>query len=256
MWPFKQKKKPAQLSMPQKIWRFIWRFFLIGFITSLVYLFLCTWLMPPITLTQTNSALGKHGLKRDYVGWDEISPNLKLAAIASEDQLFPDHAGFDWDAIEKSFKAKPKNKNSKRTRPAGSGTSTISQQVAKNVFLWQGGAYLRKAPEAYFTKMIEWTWGKKRILEVYLNVIEMGPGIFGAEAASRAYFNKPAKSLTRKEAAMIIACLPNPKTYTVKPISRWVAWRSEKILIQMHNIEDDEDIRALIGTGVAKKKVE
>ena len=202
--------------------------------------------MPPITITQIGNSFS-YGLHRDYVGWNEISYNVKLAAIASEDQAFLDHSGFDWDAIEKSLK--PKKKGKKTKIPLGGGASTLTQQVAKNVFLWQGGGitrYIRKVPEIYFTKMIEWLWGKKRVLEVYLNVIEMGPGIFGIEAAAQKYFGKSAKNLTRSEAAMIIACLPNPKRFTVKPISTRVAWRYPQILREMNNIEDDEDILALI----------
>lgn len=202
--------------------------------------------MPPITITQINNSF-TYGLHRDYVSWDEISQNVKLAAIASEDQTFPDHSGFDWDAIEHSLQ--PKKKGKKTKIPLGGGASTITQQVAKNVFLWQGGGifrYIRKVPEIYFTKMIEWTWGKKRILEVYLNVIEMGPGIFGIEAASQKYFGKNARKLSRAEAAMIIACLPNPKRFSVKPVSSRVAWRYPQIVQEMNNIEDDEDIIELI----------
>lgn len=218
------------------------------FITSLVYIILTRWVMPPITLTQlSNGPFLGYGLHRDYVSWENISYNVKLAAIASEDQSFPDHGGFDWDAIEQSLH--PKKKGKKSRIPLGGGASTISQQVAKNVFLWQGGGitrYIRKAPEMYFTKMIEWIWGKKRILEVYLNTIEMGPGIFGIEAAAQHYFGKPASRLSRAEAAQIIACLPNPRRFTVKPMSRRVAWRYPQIVQQMRNIEDDEDIRGLL----------
>jgi len=216
------------------------------FVTSLLYIIICRWLMPPLTITQFNNSFS-YGLKRDFVSWDEISYNVKLAAIASEDQAFPDHGGFDWDAIEHSLK--PKKKGKKTKIPLGGGASTITQQAAKNVFLWQGGGitrYIRKVPEMYFTKMIEWFWGKKRILEVYLNEIEMGPGIFGIEAASQKYFSKSAKNLSRSEAAMIIACLPNPKIFSVKPMSRRIAWRYPQILREMNNIEDDEDIRALM----------
>jgi monofunctional biosynthetic peptidoglycan transglycosylase len=126
------------------------------------------------------------------------------------------------------------------------GASTISQQVAKNVFLWQQRSYIRKALEVYFTFMIEWVWGKRRILEVYLNVIEMGEGIYGVEAASRVYFKKPAARLTRSESAQIAACLPNPKKYTVKPISRHVVIRSAWILRQMGNLQNDPDIQELL----------
>lgn len=202
--------------------------------------------MPPITITQISNSFS-YGLKRDYVSWNEINYNVKLAAIASEDQAFPDHGGFDWDAIEKSLK--PKKKNKKTKIPLGGGASTITQQVAKNVFLWQGGGitrYVRKVPEIYFTKMIEWVWGKRRILEVYLNTIEMGKGIFGIEAAAQSYFHKSAKNLTREEAAKIIACLPNPKIFTVVPMSNRVSWRYPQILREMHNIEDDEDVQEII----------
>lgn len=200
--------------------------------------------MPPVTLTQLGSLFSGYGLKRDYVNKDEIAPSAKLAAMASEDQLFPDHGGFDWKSIEKSLQTNAR----KKKKVAGAGASTISQQVAKNVFLWQGSGfmrYARKLPEIYYTKMIEWVWGKERILEVYLNVAEMGEGIFGIEAAAQAYFKKPASRLSRSEAAMIIACLPSPKRYTVKPMSRWVSWKYPRILQQMRNIEDDPDIQKL-----------
>ncbi|NDC43105.1 MAG: monofunctional biosynthetic peptidoglycan transglycosylase [Chitinophagia bacterium] len=221
------------------------RIFLVLFLASHVYLLLCKWMMPPVTMTQLVDLVSGNGLKRDYVGWNEISRNAKLAAMASEDQLFAEHGGFDWKSMEKSWNG-PKKKKKIR----GGGASTISQQTAKNVFLWQGtgivSRYLRKVPEFYYTKMIEWVWGKKRIMEVYLNVIEMGPGVYGIEAASRTYFGKPAASLSRNEAAMIIACLPNPKKFTVKPMSRRVGWRYPKIMVQMSNLDGDEDIDALL----------
>lgn len=232
--------------MIKKIWKKIKRILLILFLSSLLYTIICRWLMPPITITQIANAFG-YGLKRDYVKWNEINYSVKLAAIASEDQAYPDHSGFDWDAIEKSLK--PKKKGKKTKIPLGGGASTITQQTAKNVFLWQGGfitKFIRKVPELYFTKLIEWVWGKERILEVYLNVIEMGPGIFGIQAAAKHYFKKDASKLTRAEAAMIISCLPNPKRFSVKPISRRVAWRYPQILKQMNNLEGDEDIKALL----------
>jgi len=230
----------------KKIWKKTKRILLILFLSSLLYTIVCRWLMPPITITQIANTFG-YGLKRDYVSWNEINYSVKLAAIASEDQAYPDHSGFDWDAIEKSLK--PKKKGKKTKIPLGGGASTITQQTAKNVFLWQGGfitKFIRKVPELYFTKLIEWVWGKERILEVYLNVIEMGPGIFGIQAAAKHYFKKDASKLTRAEAAMIIACLPNPKKFLVKPMSRRVAWRYPQILKQMNNLEGDEDIKALL----------
>jgi len=158
-----------------KFWRFVKRLSLILFIAQFVYIILLKWINPPITITQLSSLLTGHGLKRDYVSKKQMSVNAKLAVIASEDQLFPDHNGFDFKSIEKSMKHNQKSKSLH-------GASTISQQTAKNVFLWQGEGfmrYLRKIPEAYFTQLIERTWGKKRILEVYLNSIEMGKGIYG-----------------------------------------------------------------------------
>ncbi len=222
------------------------RIILYLFLSTIVYVFITKFIDPPITITQMTNAFGL-GLKRDYVSWNDMSYNIKLAVIASEDQSFTDHMGFDWDAIEKSLHPKKKSKKSKI--PIGGGASTITQQAAKNVFLWQGsgiGRYIRKLPEIYFTFLIEWVWGKKRILEVYLNVIETGPGCFGIEAAAQYYFHKHAKNLTREQAAMIVAGFPNPKKFTAKPLTRRVAWRYPQILREMNNIETDEDIAALL----------
>ena len=201
--------------------------------------------MPPITITQLGSVFSGNGLHRDYVSWEQISANAKLAAISGEDQLFPVHGGFDWNAISKSLDHDP----SKNGRAPGAAASTISQQTAKNVFLFQGEGfmrYVRKPLEAIYTKLIEWIWGKKRILEVYLNTIEMGRGIFGIDEAAQQYFHKHAINLSRNEAAMIIACLPNPKEYTVKPVSRFVSWKSKWILRQMNNVHSDQNVQALI----------
>ncbi len=194
---------------------------------------------------QLGSWIGGYGLKKDYVSWDNINANIKLAAIAGEDQLFPVHNGFDWKSISKSLDNDP----SKGERSAGAAASTISQQTAKNVFLFQGEGimrYVRKPLEAVYTALIELIWGKRRILEVYLNTSEMGKGIFGIEAAAQQYFSKHAKDLSRNEAALIIAGLPNPKIYTVKPQSRFVSWKSKWILRQMNNVQGDKNIKALI----------
>jgi monofunctional biosynthetic peptidoglycan transglycosylase len=223
-----------------KIWKWIKRIFITLFILQLLYIIILRWIDPPITITQLVSWINGDGMNRDYVDGDNVSYNIKLAVIASEDQIFPDHGGFDWKSIKKAMEYNKRKPNRIR------GASTISQQVAKNVFLWQGRDWIRKGLEVYFTKMIEWVWGKKRILEVYLNVIEMGPGIFGAEAASQKYFGKPAKKLTRIEAAMIAAVLPNPKKYSVKPLSKYVAFRSRWVLRQMNSLEGDKDIQQVI----------
>lgn len=223
-----------------RLWRRIKRILIVMFLLHFVYILLLKWVDPPITLTQLGSLFSGYGLKRDYIDASEISPYVKLAVIASEDQKFPDHNGFDWKSIEKAMDHNKKKPAKVR------GASTISQQVAKNVFLWQGRSWFRKALETYFTFMIELVWGKQRILEVYMNVAEMGKGIFGIEAASQAYFNKPAKKLWRKEAAMIAACLPNPKVYTVVPLSREVSFKYQRILKQMNNLENDPGIQEMV----------
>jgi monofunctional glycosyltransferase len=229
-------------SILKSLWRWTKKIVFVVFIVQFIYILLLRWFNPPITITQLVSWVSGHGLKRDYVGSNSISPNARLAVIASEDQLFPDHEGFDWKSIEKARKYNAKKPGRVR------GASTISQQVAKNVFLWQGRSFIRKGLEVYFTFMIEVLWGKKRIMEVYLNVIEMGDGIFGIEMASQLYFNKPAKNLTKQEAAMIAACLPSPKRYKVKPLSSFVAGRSRTIMQQMNNLQGDPDIQRIIGT--------
>jgi monofunctional biosynthetic peptidoglycan transglycosylase len=223
------------------LWKWTKRIFLWLFIFQLFYIVLLKWVNPPITITQLVSWVSGHGLKRDYIRSSSMSPNAKLAVIAAEDQLFPDHSGFDWKSIKKAMKYNEKKPGRIR------GASTISQQVAKNVFLWQGRSWIRKGLEVYFTFMIELIWGKKRILEMYLNVIEMGDGIFGIEMAAEKYFNKPAQNLTKPEAAMIAACLPNPKRYTVKPLSSYVSSRSQFVMRQMNNLQTDLDIQKLIG---------
>ena len=225
--------------MIRKILRIILKTIIYSFLFSLFYILFCKWINPPITLTQVGSLIQGHGLHRKYVSFDEMNSNVKLAVMASEDQLFPDHNGFDFKSIQKAMKHNQKSKSLR-------GASTISQQVAKNVFLWQHGGYFRKGLEAYFTFMIETFWSKKRILEMYLNIAEMGDGIFGVEAASEHYFHKPAKDLSRKQAALIAACLPNPKGYTIKPLSAHVASRYPWILRQMNNLETDPDIKELI----------
>ncbi len=222
-----------------RTWRWIKRIFLFLFLLQFFYILLLKWVNPPITITQLSSLLHGYGLKRNYVSMKEISPYAKLAVIASEDQLFPDHDGFDFKSIEKAIKHNQKSKSMH-------GASTISQQVAKNVFLWQGRTFVRKALEAYFTFMIELIWGKKRILEVYLNVSEMGKGVFGIDAAAKNYFNKRARNLNRAEASMIASCFPNPKVYTIKPMCREVARRYPWIMVQMNHLEDDPEIIKLV----------
>ena len=158
-----------------------------------------------------------------------ISDNMKRAAVSAEDQLFLKHIGFDLKAIEKAFAA---NKNSKKIK----GGSTISQQTAKNVFLWPGRSWIRKGFEAYFTLLIEMLWSKERILEVYLNVIEMGDGIYGAEAAAQSYFGKSSGQLSKPQAALIAACFPNPRRWTPKKATRYIRHRQFLILKNMNRL--------------------
>ncbi|HWR34049.1 MAG TPA: monofunctional biosynthetic peptidoglycan transglycosylase [Chitinophagaceae bacterium] len=236
-----EHKESKTKRIRRKVWKWSKRIFIWIFIVQLFYIILLKWINPPVTMTQFVSWVSGHGFKRDYVSRKNISPNAKLAVIAAEDQLFPDHHGFDWKSINKAMSYNKKKPGRIR------GASTISQQVAKNIFLWQGRSWLRKGLEVYFTFMIELIWGKKRILEMYLNQVEMGEGIFGIEMASEKYFNKPAKNLTKQEAAMIAACLPNPKKYTVKPLSAYVSSRSRWIMQQMNNLQTDPDIQRLTG---------
>ena len=157
---------------------------------------------------------------------DDISTYLQLAVICSEDQNFMKHNGFDYDAIEKAYE---KNKAGKKLR----GASTISQQTAKNVFLWPDRSWFRKGMEVYFTFLIETIWSKERIMEVYLNSIEMGNGVYGAEAAAQYWFNKSAKNLSQYEAAAIAAILPNPRNYKASPASTYIEKRKGWIVKQM-----------------------
>jgi len=154
--------------------------------------------------------------------YNEISREMHLAAVAAEDQNFPNHWGFDFKALEKAY---VNNQKGKKVR----GASTISQQVAKNVFLWQGRSYFRKALEFYFTGLIELIWGKRRILEVYVNVAEMGKNTFGAEASAQRIFKKPAKNLTRAEAARLAAVLPSPNKWSAAKPGPYVARRTAVI---------------------------
>lgn len=243
-----KKSNSSNRTFLQKTFRFLKRLFIILFIAQFIYIILLKWVDPPITITQLVSVLKGEGLKRDYIDIEQMGSNPRLAVIAVEDQLFPDHGGFDWKLIEKAMDHNEK----KPTRIRGA--STLSQQTAKNVFLWQGRSWFRKGLEMYFTKMIEWIWGKKRILEVYLNVVEMGKGVYGIEAAARKFYSKPAIQLTRVEAAQIAASLRNPKKYTVKPLSKAVAIRSGWALRQMNNLEGDEDIQQLMRDDVQPKK--
>lgn len=230
-------KKNTKKKTPRKTWRTSIKKWstrlIIGFFgLTISWVLLLTFINPPLTYLQVKRAFERKAIGKDWkidkkwLNYEDLSNNLKRAAIAGEDAYFISHSGFDTKAIRKAFE---RNQAGKTLR----GGSTISQQVAKNVFLWPKRSWLRKGLEAYFTVLIEAFWSKKRILEVYLNVIEMGQGVYGAEAAAHYYFHKSAKSLTRKEAALIIAILPSPQKWDAKRPSAYVNRRANSIVRYM-----------------------
>jgi monofunctional glycosyltransferase len=211
-------------------------------ITALPVVLMRWW--DPFSSAFMMAAKMEHASEKDYttryswVDLDHISPNAALAVIASEDQQFPFHTGFDFKSIREAVR-----ENAHRKRPRGA--STISQQVAKNLFLWNGGGYARKALEAWFTVLIELTWPKERILEVYLNIAEFGRGIFGVEEASRAFFRKPAARLSQPEAATLAAVLPNPIRMHAERPSAYVISQRERIIGQMRALGGREYLEEL-----------
>ncbi|NMH88958.1 monofunctional biosynthetic peptidoglycan transglycosylase [Flavivirga algicola] len=219
--------------MIKRFFKFIFKTLLWFVVLSIGLVFLYKWVPVPATplmmirYFEKQEAEKSKGWKHDWVPIDAISKNLQLAVICSEDQNFLNHNGFDIKAIEKAYKH---NKKGKKLR----GASTISQQTAKNVFLWPQRSWFRKGMEAYFTFLIEWMWSKERIVEVYLNSIEMGRGIYGAEAASRYWFKKSANNLSQLEATAIAAILPNPRVYKANPASNYIQVRKAWIVKQMN----------------------
>jgi monofunctional biosynthetic peptidoglycan transglycosylase len=211
----------------------VWKTCLAFIVLSIVSVIAFRWVPVPITPLMVIRNIEQIGdgkglvMKHDWVELEEISPKLQLAVVCSEDQNYLKHFGVDWGAIEKAMK---ENEKGKRVR----GGSTITQQTAKNVFLWQGRSYLRKGLELWFTLLIEVFWSKERIMEVYLNSIEMGNGIYGAEAASQHWFHKSAKKLNKDEAAAIAAILPNPLRYKANPASSYISQRKAWIKQQMN----------------------
>lgn len=221
--------------MIKKTLRWVKKAMLWFFALSILLVIVFKWMPIPFTPLMAIRAVenkweGKDAvLSHDWVPLEEISPNLQKAVIASEDGNFLNHHGFDFQAMQKAFKNNQKGKRIK-------GGSTISQQTAKNVFLWQGRSYLRKGLEAYFTVLIELIWGKERIMEVYLNSIEMGKGVYGAEEAAKHWYRKSAVNLTKREAAGIAAILPNPLKYKATNSSSYIERRKDKILRNMRHI--------------------
>lgn len=230
-----KNKKKETTSFGSKVKRFLWKAFLWFNIISIALVLLFKFVPVPFTPLMAARALehnadGKEMVcSHDWVPLSEISVNLQKAVIASEDGMFLKHNGFDFSAMNKAFQGNIKGKKLK-------GGSTISQQTAKNVFLWQGRSYIRKILEAYYTVLIELIWGKQRIMEVYLNSIEMGDGVYGAEAASKHWFHKSASNLTKYEAASIAAILPSPRKYKAVNSSNYVERRKNKTIRVMRHV--------------------
>lgn len=221
--------------MLKKIQKII-RWIVLSFLGSTIFFVILYRFVPvpitPLMVIRCAQQVGrgeKIRLKHHWVPMKEISSQLGIAVIASEDQRFLEHHGFDFKAIEKAI---DENKKGKRRR----GASTISQQTAKNVFLWPGSSWLRKGLEVYFTALIELCWSKERIMEVYLNSIEMGDGIYGAEAVAQQHFGRSAKKLTATNSALIAATLPNPLKFSSANPSRYMLKRQSAIMHQMKNV--------------------
>lgn len=225
------------MKLIRVIWRLIWKtvmwFFIISIGLTIVYRFVPVPLTPLMVIRVVEQAFDEEKevrLYKDWVPMSEISRHAPQAVFAAEDQKFLTHRGFDFEAMEKAWK---NNKKGKRIK----GASTITQQTVKNVFLWPSRSYVRKGLEAYFTVLVELIWSKERIMEVYLNVIEMGDGIYGIEEASQAYYKKPAAKLNRNQAAMIAAVLPNPRRWTPARPTGYISQRQGWIMRQMSNLE-------------------
>ena len=221
--------------MKRKILRCIWKAMLWFFGLSILSVIIFKWVPIPFTPLMFTRIIefkleGKDAIySHKWVPLEDISPNLQKAVIASEDGNFLKHNGFDFQAMQKAFKNNNKGKRLK-------GGSTISQQTAKNIFLWQGRSYIRKGLEAYFTVLIELIWGKERIMEVYLNSIEMGNGVYGAQEAARHWYSKTARNLTPREAAGIAAILPNPRKFKASNSSSYINRRKDKIMRVMRHV--------------------
>jgi monofunctional glycosyltransferase len=232
------RSKPVRLRTRSRVGRFVIRLAQavgLAFLVSVLAVIALRWL-PPLTsgvMMERRVSAMVHGkwMSIDYrwVPWARISKQAALAVMASEDQSFPTHHGFDVESIHKAIDA---HERGKRLR----GASTISQQVAKNLFLWSGRSFVRKGLEVYFTVLIEAAWPKRRILEVYLNIAELGDGVFGVEAASQRFYRKPAARLSPAEAALLAAVLPNPLRFKVNRPSAYVEERRGWILEQMGSL--------------------
>lgn len=218
---------------------FMWLFGLVV-VFPVLWVLLYRFVPPPVTSLMLIRVAEGRGWDYRWRGMNDISPTLAQAAIASEDARFCLHHGFDFTAMEKALAHNDKRPNRVR------GGSTISQQTAKNVFLWPGRNYVRKGMEAYFTVLIEGLWGKKRIMEVYLNVVEMGSGYYGAEAASQRDFGHSARKMSTSEAARLVAILPNPLKYNAVDPGAYVQRRAGRVAGQVGVVRSDSDLSGCI----------
>ena len=220
-------------SFTSKVLRRVFRLAIWGTFASIALVLLFSFLPVPVTplagIRATQAVISGEWprFEKDWVSLEKISPHVVRSAIASEDFRFAEHSGFDFDAIQKALEAN--RRVERRGKGRIHGASTITQQTAKNVFLWPNRNWLRKGLEAWFTIWIEAFWSKKRILEVYLNVIEFGNGVYGVEAAAQRFFKKPASKLTSSEAALLVAVLPNPRKLRVDRPSHYVRYRQSAI---------------------------
>jgi monofunctional glycosyltransferase len=229
-------------TLTRRLLRILATLVVLGLVCSAGTVLLLRWVDPPTSSFMLRERFWPSDARtpaprQQWVDWQQISPHAKVAVIASEDQTFPDHRGFDFKSINDAIEERERGR---RVR----GASTITQQVAKNLFLWRGQSWIRKGLEAWFTVLIETLWPKQRILEVYLNVAEFGRGVYGVSAAAQVYFHKPAARLNPPEAALLAAVLPNPKRMRVNAPSNYVRARQQWIMGQM---------RGLGGTSLLKR---
>jgi monofunctional glycosyltransferase len=222
------------MSPLKKIAKYLFLLLLAAFVGSVIIVFVFRWLPIPFSAVMAQRQVEAIFSEEPYVEykwypWDEINPYMGMAVIAAEDQNFAHHSGFDFEAIQKAI---DESRDGGRSR----GASTLSQQVAKNLFLWSGRSWFRKGFEVYFTVLIELFWPKQRILEVYVNIAEMGPNVFGVGAASIKYFNREPSEISRQQAALLAASLPNPRTHRVRNPSNYMRSRQSWILRQINGL--------------------
>jgi monofunctional glycosyltransferase len=232
-------------SISGRLIRWLAALLLLWVFATVTPVLLLRWLPPATSSFMLQGRLaawraGEHGYRHDYqwVSLEQISAHAAIAVIASEDQQFPFHAGFDFNSIREAVRASERGKKLR-------GASTISQQVAKNLFLWGGHSFLRKALEAYFTVLIEALWPKERILEMYLNIAQFGDGIYGVQAAAKRFWHEPALRLSSSDSALLAAVLPNPVLLHADRPSRYVLQRRDWILGQMRGLGGESYLRAL-----------